>query len=513
MYFDIIYNSDNNNLVQIIPFNDKISASSTSDLHHVFNYCKSIGVKNYKLVPWVKDLPKEVLQNPKNYEVIFENAGYAKPTFIKNIKDNEKINLGLNTKIKDNKIIWFGSFLDYISYSNVTREIAFHLENNNYNISYYSTRPSGIAEVSKDIQEKYEKRKIELEDAFVDDCLKVISYVPLSKVPHCAFNISYTMLETFSVSEYVANTLKTYPNEIWVPTNYTKNQFQEHVDDRVNIEVMPLWFDEDKFKPNPRKYDCKFDTLNTEGDFPLYPVGYKFLCVSRYTTRKGFDILLKAFAEEFDRTKDDVSLVLFCRHILNMPNFNNNVYETLKGFIKGYDQSKIPPIYIHSDPLEEKYQGEMYGWGDCHVMPSRGEGFGLTALEAAACKIPQILTNHTGLSDFVDDEVAMVIDTDQVDSCGKWETDLKTGKPSYKGRYPEWIHYLTPYYSGQKFMVGGRECIEQTKQHMRALYNNDIKNIQDKVDKFYQRAHEKYNKNLCLSKIQTRIDEILRQNS
>lgn len=510
MYFDIIYNEENNKVLQAAAFGDNISASSTSDLNFVFNPFISKGIK-CNIIPWTKDINLDVLKHPENYEVI-QDEKYYKPLSIKNIKTNEIFDLGLNTKIKEKKIIWFGSFLDYISYSNITREMAFHLEDNGYNISYYSTKPSGSVEIRDDMQEKYNKRKITLEEAFDEDCLKVISYVPLSKVPHSAFNVCYTMLETFSVSQYIVNTLKSYSNEIWVPTNYTKNQFQEKIGDKIKIEVMPLWFDEEKFYPNIKKYDCDFDLINTSGDFPKNPSGYKFLCVSRYTQRKGFDILLKSFVEEFDSVKDDVSLVLFCRHILNIPNSKKIVHDELKKIISGYDQSKIPPIYIHSDPVDEKHQGEMYGWGDCHVMPSRGEGFGLTALESAACKIPQILTNHTGLSDFVDESVSLIIDIDEIDSCGKWEIDTR-GKPSYKGKYPEWLQYLTPFYNNAQFMVGGRPCIEQTKVHMRSLYENKIKDIDEKVNKFYMRAHGEYTKNKCLSRIQTRVDEILRDNS
>lgn len=510
MFFDIVYNEENLQVLQSRMFDDKITATSTSDLHSIFNPFRSQGIK-CKLLPWVKDIPIDILQNPNNYSVVFKN-GYSKPLFIKN-QNGEEFSLNLTSKIVDKKIVWFGSFLDYISYSNVTRKIAFHLQDEGYNISFFSTKASGDVEVNYEIQRKYNERKCTQEESFKDDCIKVISYVPLSKVPHCAYNITYTMLETFSISQYIIDTLKTYPNEIWVPTNYTKNQFQEKVGEDVKIEVMPLWFDEEKFKPNVEKYDCKFDLINTVGDFPEYPSGYKFLCVSRYTQRKGFDILLKAFCEEFHKRKDDVSLVLFCRHILNVSNSKAVVYDKLRKLISTFDQNTIPPIYIHADPLEEEHQAEMYGWGDCHVMPSRGEGFGLTAIEAAAVKIPQILPAHTGLSDFVDDSVSMVIDVDEIDSCGTWEINPKTNKPEYRGKYPEFSEFLTPFYISAEFMVGGRPCIEQVKTHMRNLYENKIKDINQKVDKFYDRVQERYTWKTCIDKIQTRMDQILEENS
>lgn len=509
MYFDVIYDEITGEVIEIIPFGDKIDKYNTSD---IFNPTYEARLKeitpNYNLVAWCKDLPKDSIKNYKNYKVEFEDK-YSKPIALVH-KDGTKYSLNLQTKIKDNKIIWFGSFLDYVSYSNITRDLSFNLKNKGYNIKFYSTQPSGAIEIDKNDMATYQENACTVEETFSDDCLKILSYIPVSKIPHAAYTILYTMVETFDSSQQVIDCMRSYCNEIWVPTEYAKNQWRNKINERINIEVMPLWFDEKKFYPNVEKYDCSFIPLSDK-TIPEKPSNYKFLFVSRYSHRKGIDALLKAYIEEFDFNKDDVSLVLFCRHIVNIPQFKEKVINDIKKIIKSHNKS-IPPIYLHQDVVPEDKQGNMYGWGDCHVLPTRGEGFGLTAIESAACKIPQILPNHTGLSDFVNENTAYIIDTDDVISCGKIEKDFNTQKPKYVGDHPEWTEYITPYYNDAKFALMGDKAVNQIRKHMRNIYENKYIDINQKIENFYNLIHEKYTLNKCLKKIQDRIDFILKNN-
>lgn len=510
MFTDIVYNKENNRIIQTTSFGDEIHPDNCSDPTPLIEFFKNNGFNNVGIISWAKDVPKDLISNPNSYRIIFKRD-YNKPIKIQNIHDDMIYDLGLNTKIKDDLIIWYGPYLDYISYSNITRNLAFHLQDEGYNIKFFTARASGSVEIPQEEQDRYMKNSISLQECCNSDALKVISYIPVSKTPHSACNLYYTMLETFDVPSHVSDNINIYTNEIWVPTNFAKEQFQEHIDERINIEVMPLWYDHNKFHPQICKLDCEFDLLNTSGSFPKEPQGFRFLSVSRYTTRKGIDVLIDSFCSEFSR-QDDVSLVLFCRHILNVPNSKQVVYDQLRAMISKYNPNKIPPIYIYSDPISEQLQAQMYGWGDCHVMPSRGEGFGLTAIEAAACKIPQILPYHTGLNDFVDDNVALTIDVDEIVNVGCWE--FIDGKPSYKGNHPEWAQFITPYYQNAHFALFGDKTILQLREKMRYIYNNkSSKEINDKNNNFYQRVSERYKWEHCAEKIKNRINLILQQYS
>jgi len=317
------------------------------------------------------------------------------------------------------------------------------------------------------------------------------------------------MLESFDITPKTIYGLNVYSNEIWTPTEFAKNQWRSVINEKIPIEVMPLWFEEDKFYPGVKKVDVNFEILNDDSSkYNPIPSGYKFLNVSRYSYRKGFDVLIKAYMEEFDSTKDDVSLVLFTRHFINTDKFKVPVVNELKEMIRLCKNPNPPPVYLCYDKIHDEHKGGMYGWGDCLVSPSRGEGFGLPVIEAAACKMPVICPNHTGLSDFVDNSVAYVLDTDFVDNVG---TVRKTpeGKWHYEGNYPGWTQWITEFYAHTHFAVMGETVVRQCREHMRGVYDRSYKDVDEKVEKFYQRVHERFTWQKCSERILRRIDYLL----
>ncbi|MEW6228824.1 MAG: glycosyltransferase family 4 protein [Bacillota bacterium] len=132
--------------------------------------------------------------------------------------------------------------------------------------------------------------------------------------------------------------------------------------------------------------------------------GYKFLFVGgAATSRKGFDVLLRAYVRAF-RNSDDVSLIV-------------------KDYFYGPVEREIAAVQADPDAPEVVYLYEnarpwvmpgYYAACDCLVSPYRAEGFGLPVLEAMACARPVITTGYGAALDFCDDSVAYLIPAREV---------------------------------------------------------------------------------------------------
>ncbi len=511
MPYDIIYDQTTNDVLQVFHNPNVLHKQGTQDTSQPFHHLRSKGF-NPALVPWIPHVPPEVLRNPNLFKVKFE-GNYSKPQFVMNKNDLTKTSFKFPMKIKDKKILWCGTFYDYISYSNITRDLAFRLFKEGENVKFFSTKSSGEVEIDKETAKFIQDHTVKQKDLEKPERLQIVSYIPLNRIPHAVYSVSYTMLETFNTQQKVIDAMNTYLNEIWVPTEYSRKLWEGKLNDKIKLNTMPLWFDKKRFYPGVVPCDCSFECINDNGvSYPKHPSGYKFIGIGRYTHRKGFDILIKSYIEEFSKN-DDVSLVLFSRHIISNPEFNKYTKEKFQEMIKKAGKGKdSPPVYVNMVPVKPEEQGGIYGWGNSLVLPSRGEGFGIPPIEAAACKIPVISANHTGLSDFMDDSVGWVIPTDKVDNIGKLIITPE-GKKKYIGKYPEWIPWITTLYNDMLFAVMGQESVETCKRHMRNLFEGNYKDEQEKIDKFYDRVHEKYEWENCYKKIRTRIDEILNEYS
>jgi glycosyltransferase involved in cell wall biosynthesis len=127
----------------------------------------------------------------------------------------------------------------------------------------------------------------------------------------------------------------------------------------------------------------------------------RFLHISSAFPRKGIDVLLNSYFDEFT-SDDDVTLVL-----KTFPNQHNTVGEQLKNLVQAHT-SAPHVVWINRDlPLD--HLGNLYDIADAYVHPARGEGFGLPVAEAMLARVPVISTATSGLADFVDNSTAAVI--------------------------------------------------------------------------------------------------------
>lgn len=138
---------------------------------------------------------------------------------------------------------------------------------------------------------------------------------------------------------------------------------------------------------------------------PMFRVegkSFRFLHVSSCFPRKGADVLLTAYGQEFS-SQDDCTLI-----IKTFPNPHNEVHQWL--LEAKAERPDFPDVKIIEDDLSDAQLKSLYG--QCHalVAPSRAEGFGLPMAEAMLTILPVITTGWSGQLDFCNDETAWLVD-------------------------------------------------------------------------------------------------------
>lgn len=156
------------------------------------------------------------------------------------------------------------------------------------------------------------------------------------------------------------------------------------------------------------------DTKTFKASNKPFPLNVKdkfnFLSVFQWQHRKGPDILLRAYWEEFS-PKDKVNLIIKSYW------GNDGIKKNQRALISQVAQYKNKlgfknTAQIHFSPSlfsDEDLKG-LYTLSDCFVLPSRGEGVGLPYIEALSSSIPVIATNWGGQIDFLNEGNSYLVD-------------------------------------------------------------------------------------------------------
>ncbi len=326
------------------------------------------------------------------------------------------------------QIVWRANFFDSTGFSQAARELVLALDSQGINVK--------IENIDLRLP------RVDL-DSLVHKQLEVLSnkpkegnYIFISHSPPNLFSknqdhisLGYTYMETSQmVSTYVSQCNDM--DGIWVPSRHNLQYIQKS---GVTVPV----------------------TLVRQGikikNKELHPAKgeFTFLSIFQWSPRKGYDLLLRAFFEEFTK-EDHVRLILKTSKMGWGTNLQPLVLDEMEKIKSSFGiGNQTAPVHIITDLLSQSQMDELYGKSDAFVLPSRGEAVGLPYLEAGSFGLPVIATSWGGQTDFLNEENSYLVDYQLVPIPEKW----------YTGFYNKGQWWAEP-------------ALDDLKKKMRLVYNN-----------------------------------------
>lgn len=272
-----------------------------------------------------------------------------------------------------------------------------------HNNLYSDKFVAGLAETERETLFALRDRFAEIKNGIV------ISHNPANgflRLPDADYHIGRTMFETDTIPAGWAQACNRM-DEIWVPSQFNVETFVAAGVERDKLVVIPGAADEHFF--DPKKHQPL--TLPNRAKF-------NFLSIFEWSSRKGWDVLLAAYAREFSAS-DDVCLYLRT-YLFGKPDADPRaaIERRVNDFIATLNlgDKALPRIEILADQVPSDKLPALYLAADCLVMPGRGEGWGRPHHEAMLMERPVIATNWSSNVEFMAPEHSYLIDYELVEA-------------------------------------------------------------------------------------------------
>lgn len=240
------------------------------------------------------------------------------------------------------------------------------------NTVYYQTvssSPDGYGMSRDIIKTELFDRGIVLQEEFAKQKVGLLYSYPNSITAfQTDVRLIMTMFESDKIPEDWPEYLKV-ADEVIVPSKWCHDVF---LASGIDTTIVPLGYNSRVFKFLER-------TIPVEVDEP-----FTFIHYNSFNMRKGFSEVFAAFTEEF---KDNEPVRLILKTTANRPPIP-------------IMKTQYPNIEVITDVISEGSLVELLGRANCMVYPSRGEGFGITPLEAMATGLAAIVPNAHGISEY-----------------------------------------------------------------------------------------------------------------
>ncbi|KAL1549680.1 hypothetical protein AAHA92_17755 [Salvia divinorum] len=213
--------------------------------------------------------------------------------------------------------------------------------------------------------------------------------------------VGRTMFETDRVNEEHAGRCNRM-DYVWVPTDFHVATFTQSGVNPLKVRKIIQPVDSSFFDPlkvEPLSLDSVSRVVLGSQKF-ISKAQFVFLSVFKWEHRKGWDVLLRAYLEEFGE-EDGVALCLLTNAYHTESDFDRKIVMYVKGLSLG---DRLAHVYVIDDHIAQVNLPRLYKAADAFVLPSRGEGWGRPVVEAMAMELPVIATNWSGPTEYLTEQ-------------------------------------------------------------------------------------------------------------
>jgi glycosyltransferase involved in cell wall biosynthesis len=220
--------------------------------------------------------------------------------------------------------------------------------------------------------------------------------------------LASVVVEGNRLTEPQTRTLKN-ADAMLVPSVFCRNACLASGFPKSKVFLVPYPLDHETWNPNVK---------------PLLQNGenFRFLYMNTWYERKGWDVLLRAYWEEFSKN-DQVELVIKSYR-------ENDRTEPVEASVAiaasrlGIDRWKRAKITVLDHLVPAKALPGFMKSFDAYVSPHRAEGFGLNIWHAAAIGLPVICTDYGGNTDFTKNDTAWLVRPSEMVRPSQKELDI-----------------------------------------------------------------------------------------
>lgn len=219
-------------------------------------------------------------------------------------------------------------------------------------------------------------------------------------------------------------------DEVWVPTRFNVDTFAGAGVRRERLVKLPYGVDAAFYQHDP-------------SGAPAAQHPFRFVYISYFDYRKGFDLLLEAYLQEFS-AGDGVELIIKTSPPPGAPvgaDQRTLLRHLLGSRGAGVDLASpgLPPVTIITSSLSQEEVRALLASASLYISTDRANGWGMPTHQAMAMGVPTAAIDWSGSTEFMTAENSLLIPPD--DDLEPVDPRLVEARPLYQGQ--QWARVRT----------------------------------------------------------------------